>query len=98
MKPVGFVFGQDVFCPGCARGLEEEAWPLFSFSEADHPLHCDQCGSLVPVMMTDAGVYYIVDAVRSDRMRGSAVSAEWVRAYFPGRESLAARLEKRAIA
>lgn len=45
----------DVFCPACAD--EQKDWPIFADTEWDVPLFCDGCDALIPVALTDNGVY-----------------------------------------
>jgi hypothetical protein len=70
-EPIGYYVDSDTaYCADCYTdddfyGFEGWTEPIAipSHSEADSPTHCARCESLIPEVMTDAGIRYVADSV-----------------------------------
>lgn len=80
MRPVGYVHEQSYFCADCSDG---EGSPIWSYTETDIPMHCEQCEELIPCAPTRECRLYIKGAVRRylDGWQGGspAVMETWCR-------------------
>lgn len=79
---VGYVAPSgDTYCPDCTGGsYSQEDGPgwtaIFPGTEADWPMHCEQCAELINHALTTDGQQYVRDALRS-RDGDVLVLADW---------------------
>ena len=70
----GYVTGDRVLCADCAHSGQEDG-AIFSGSEWDVPVHCEECGELIPTQLTPDGLDYVLEKI-ADRLRFGSGSGE----------------------
>ena len=70
----GYVTGDRVLCVDCACPGEEDG-AIFSDSEWDVPVHCEECGELLPTQLTPDGLDYVLEKI-ADRLSFGSGSGE----------------------
>lgn len=60
MQPVGYVNDQTVLCDCCADDGDS---PIWSTTEVDSPMHCEECGAVICCTLTTEGQRYVRESV-----------------------------------
>lgn len=86
-------------CAHCAEGSsvdgkpflslkgEDEPFPVYSnmgWPEVDSPIHCEDCGALIPCALTIDGRAYVKEYCRTRRSKGAKLYREFSDYLFQG--------------
>lgn len=86
-----YVTCDDAVCSHCATivnqkwpGFEDwdEPIPIFRDTELDSPVGCSECGSLIPVRLTEDGYNYVVEEIRDYLKSGPSLNSAHIYALW----------------
>ena len=93
----GYVVADQVLCADCAQPAAGDG-AIFPDAEWDVPVHCEECGELIPTQLTPDGLDYVLDRIADYFKFGNGVSEVLLEWWLEWEDQLLERLRERLTA